>query len=112
MRVNEFNIQLCATNSGKMTLQFKQYTKNLSKPNEENHFLLPWGGVVLRNCDDLGDLLTFKSVAHYREEGKPLWLVLALVLFRENVRKSFQIIKLHINFIFVVAGGIFPNLFM
>ena len=68
-----------------MTLQFKQYTKNIAKPSEENAFLLPWGGVVLRNCDDLGDLLTFHSVAQYREEGKPLWLMLSLVLFRENV---------------------------
>ena len=68
-----------------MTLQFKNYTKNLSKPNEESKFLLPWGGILLRNCDDLGDLLSFKSVAQYRDQEKPLWLVLSLVLFRDNV---------------------------
>ena len=70
--------------TGKMTLHLKQYRKKLSK--EENVFLLPWGGVVLRNCDDLGDLLQFKSVAQYREHENPLWLILSLVLFRENVR--------------------------
>ena len=69
-----------------MTLQLKQFRKNLSKSKEENIFLLPWGGIVLRNCDVLGDLLQFKSVAHYREENTPLWLILSLVLFRENVR--------------------------
>ena len=68
-----------------MTLQFKNYTTNLSKGNEENKFLLPWGGVLLRNCDSLGDLLSFKSVAQYRDQEQPLWLVLSLVLFRDNV---------------------------
>ena len=40
---------------------------------------------MYRNCDDLGDFLKFKSVAHYKEDGRPLWLLLTLVLFRENV---------------------------
>ena len=74
-----------------MTLQFKNYTKNLSKANEENKFLLPWGGVHLRNCASLGDLLSFKSVAQYRDQEHPLWLVLSLVLFIDNVW-HFQII--------------------
>ena len=91
------NYQLCTYNLWKMTLQLKQYVKSLSKKKEENVFLLPWGGVVLRNCDDLGDLLTFHSVAHYREEDKPLWLLLSLVLFRDNVShydKSFKSIEI------------------
>ena len=71
-----------------MTLQFKNYTKNLSKGNEGNKFLLPWGGVLLRNCDSLGDLLSFKSVAQYMDE-QPLWLVvLSLLPFRDNVCTS------------------------
>ena len=69
-----------------MALQLKQYRKNLSKQSDENLFLLPWGGVVLRNCNELGDLLSFKCVASYREHNTPMWLVLSLVLFRENVR--------------------------
>jgi hypothetical protein len=68
-----------------MTLQFQTYSRNLAKTNEENMFLLPWGGLVLRNCDELGDLLHFQSVAHYRESSRPLWLILSLVIFRENV---------------------------
>ena len=70
-----------------MTLQLKNYCKNLAKPNEENKFVLPWGCLVLLNCDDLGDLSRFKSVAHYRESDQPLWITLPLVLFRENVSK-------------------------
>ena len=68
-----------------MTLQFQTYTRNLAKTKEENMFLLPWGGLVLRNCDGLGDLLQFQSVAHYRDSNQPLWLILSLVIFRENV---------------------------
>ena len=69
-----------------MTLQLKYYRKNLSKLGEENLFILPWGGVVVRNCNNLGDLLSYKSVASYKESNTPMWLVLSLVLFKENVR--------------------------
>ena len=68
-----------------MTWQLKEYRKNLSKPNENHIFLLPWGGVVCRNCDENGELVSYNSVASYRDGDKPLWLVLSLVLFRENV---------------------------
>jgi hypothetical protein len=68
-----------------MTWHLKEYRKNLSKPNEKNIFLLPWGGVVCRNCDDTGELVSYKSVSSYRDGDKPLWLVLSFVLFRENV---------------------------
>ena len=68
-----------------MTWQLKVYRRNLSKQSEENIFLLPWGGVVCRNCDDSGELISYKSVADYKEGDQPLWLVLSLVFFRENV---------------------------
>ena len=42
------------------------YLRQLSKTEEENHFFLPWGGLCLRNCDDNGDLLKFKSVKDYK----------------------------------------------
>jgi hypothetical protein len=45
-----------------MTLQVQTYTRNLAKTNEENMFLLPWGGMVLRNCDGLGDLLLITEI--------------------------------------------------
>lgn len=71
--------------TGNMDLQSKQFRKNLSKENEKNVFLSPWGGLVCRNCDDLGDLLTFKNIREFKDSDKPLWLLLSLVLFRENV---------------------------
>ena len=71
-----------------MALRLTQYRKNLSKSNEENLFLTPWGGAVCRNCDDLGDLLSYTSVNEYKEEDRPLWLHLSLVIFRENVSQS------------------------
>ena len=54
---------LSVVTDGSMDLQVKQYRKNLSKTNKENRFLSPWGGVVCRNFDDLGDLLSFKNIA-------------------------------------------------
>ena len=80
-----FNYLISAKLVRTMTLQLKQYRKQLSKSKQEDIFLLPWGGVVCRNCDNLGDLLTFKNIPQYRENGEPLWLLLSLVLFRENV---------------------------
>ena len=67
-----------------MALQLINYCKNLAKTNDENKHLLPWGSVILRNCDDTGDLVTFQNVTHFREEDQPLWVLLVLVLFREN----------------------------
>ena len=81
-RDNLVSCVLSVVTDGSMDLQVKQYRKNLSKTNEENHFLSPWGGVVCWNCDDFGDLLSFKNI------DRPLWFLLSLVLFRENVRNS------------------------
>ena len=64
-----------------MSLQLKEYRRKLSNRNEENIFLLPWGGLVCRNCDDSGDLISYKSITDFRSGDKPLWLVLSLVLF-------------------------------
>ena len=69
----------------KMLPNLTNYLRQLSKTEEENHFFLPWGGLCLRNCDDNGDLLKFKSVKDYKRVGKRLWLHLPLLLFRENV---------------------------
>ena len=77
-----------------MTCQLNHYRKQLSKSEEENIFLLPWGGVVCRNCDELGDLLRYKSISEYRDNEKPLWVQLKLVIFRENVKHSFSSIMI------------------
>ena len=99
--------QLCCIKCGKMTLQLKEYRRNLSKKSEENIFLLPWGGVVCRNCDDLGDLISYKSVADYKEGDKPLWLVLSLVLFRENVSLLLDKFSIQLLSLFLYQGNIF-----
>ena len=67
-----------------MDLQLRQYRKNLSKPHEENRFLLPWASIVLRNCDDLGDLVSFKNYSDFKKSDRSLWVLLYLYLFREN----------------------------
>ena len=69
----------------KMLPNVTNYLRQLSKTQEENYFFLPWGGLCVRNCDDNGDLLKFKSVKGYKRVGKRLWLHLPLLLFRENV---------------------------
>ena len=91
-----------------MALQLKQYKRNLSKSSETNLFLTPWGGVVYRNCDELGDLLSFKSVAAYKGEDKPLWLHLPLVLFRDNVSQYNSLVFNWCNYIFYLQGELFP----
>jgi hypothetical protein len=63
------------------------YLRNISI-SENDHFFLPWGGCVLRDCSQNGDLLTFKSVNDYKERkqlGEHQWLFLALHLFIDQV---------------------------
>ena len=67
-----------------MEFQLKEYRRRLLQQDEENIHLLPWGGVVIRNCDDEGRLTKYKSVKDYRDGDKPLWVLQPLVLFREN----------------------------
>ena len=40
--------------------------------------------MVVKNCDDEGKLLEFKSKTEYSSYGKELWLNLELKIFREN----------------------------
>ena len=67
-----------------MSNSLKHYLRQLSKTQEENKHILPWGSIVLRNCDQNGDLLTFKSIGEYKKTGKDMWLQIQLLLFREN----------------------------
>ena len=59
------------------------YLRNL-KTNEKEYFFLKWGAVVLRDCSEQGDFLTFKGVKEYKEkhqQGQNQWLLLKLQLF-------------------------------
>ena len=78
-----------------MSSKFKYYLRQLSKTQETNHFLLPWGGLCLRNCDENGDLVKFKSIREYRPLDNKMWLHLPLLLFRDrdNVSISSSYIK-------------------
>ena len=47
---------------------------------------IPWGGVIVRNCIQTGELLQFKTIKEYevfkKETNKQLWLLLPLKMFR------------------------------
>ena len=67
-----------------MSHKLKDYLRQLSKTQEENKFILQWGIVVLKNCDQNGDFLTLKNIGELKKIGKDKWLRIQLLLFREN----------------------------
>ena len=63
------------------------YLRNISI-SENDHFFLPWGGCVLRDGTQNGDLVSFKSVSEFKERkllGEYQWLLLTLHLFIDQV---------------------------
>ena len=63
------------------------YLRNISI-SENEHFFLPWGGCVLRDCTQNGDLVSFKSVSEFKDRkllGEHQWLLLTLHLFIDHV---------------------------
>ena len=68
-----------------MLPNLKNYLRQLATTSETNQFLMPWGGICLRNCDDDGDFLKFKSICDYKPLGQRMWLHLHILLFRDNV---------------------------
>ena len=60
------------------------YLQQISSNLQELFFKTPWGSVVVKNCDDDGKLLEFKSKSEYSRSEKSLWLNLKLKLFRDN----------------------------
>ena len=72
-----------------MSSKYLYYLRQLSKSHEKNHFLLPWGGLSLRNCDENGDILTFKNIKEYKPVENKFWLHLPLLLFRANASTYF-----------------------
>ena len=55
--------------------------RQLSIENGNRHFL-PWGAVVLKNCDPEGNLLHFDILNTYKHQQLPLWVVLTLYLLK------------------------------
>ena len=58
---------------------YNNYKRNLVA------FILPWGYVLMKNCDVDGEFLTFKTVKEYKDQTLSLWLLLKLHLFRDHV---------------------------
>ena len=61
------------------------YKRNISASKDKNFFVLPWSSVILKNSDDLGELLEFKSAKTYKDQTASLWILLRLHFFRDNV---------------------------
>ena len=62
---------------------------------EENFFVLPWGSVVMKNCDVDGEFLMFKSIKNYKYQVKSLWLLLKLHFFRDQGRIRYKLEHLY-----------------
>ena len=62
------------------------YIRNLSCLLEENVFIHPWCGIILRNCDGNSELLKYKTMKDYKSKStaSPLWIQLPLIMFRSN----------------------------
>ena len=67
------------------------YLRQISESIETNFFLCSFGGVLLKDCKDDGDLLSFKSINEFENLKKlgslsTLWLYLRLKVFFCNER--------------------------
>ena len=84
-RIIDISVEMVHSNSEQAN-ECKQvyYLQQISSSIQDNLFKTPWASVVVKNCDDEGKLLEFKSKAEYSSCGKELWLNLELKIFREN----------------------------
>ena len=62
---------------------------------EFSFFLSPWGGLIVRNCEEDGKLLEFRNIAEFetfrKEERRSMWLYLKLKVFQFNASELFGI---------------------
>ena len=62
------------------------YFQQLRCSRDQNLFMIPWGGCLLKNCNDAGDLLDFKNLKEYEDfmkvEKRTLWLHMRFKAFR------------------------------
>ena len=79
--INQYCVNI---GTSQMSHRLNHYLRQLSKTQEENKHILQWGSVVLRNCDQNGDFLIFKNIGEFKKGGKDKWLLIQLLLFREN----------------------------
>ena len=64
------------------------YFQQISGGSGKQFFSSPWGGCVLKNCDDSGELLEFSTMSDYekfmKNSRKRQWIYLKLKVFRVN----------------------------
>ena len=65
--------------------EYNNYRRNLSVSLEKNFFVLPWASVVVKNCNEDGELLQFKTMKSYRDQGQSFWVLLKLSIFHDNL---------------------------
>ena len=75
-----------------LTASQRNYMRQLSIENGNRHFL-PWGAIVLTNCDQEGNLLNFDTLNTYKHQQLPLWIVLTLYLFKDAQNMIYPIFK-------------------
>ena len=66
-------------------LQYLNYLRNLSIDSELNCFVLPWCSVILRNCDESGELYSPAALKDYRVHVKCMWVLLKAAVFRDQL---------------------------
>ena len=67
-----------------MSENYIYYLQQISADLNNIFFKSPWGGIVIKNTNEGGELLTFKSKDNYKSQGKKLWLYLSLKVFRHE----------------------------
>ena len=65
-----------------MNSEHLNYVRQVRRPNSDDFFISTWGGCVIRNVDETGNLVKFSSKATYIRNRIPMWVFLKLVIFK------------------------------
>ena len=69
-----------------MDYRLNNYVRNLHLDGD-NKFLLDFPLAVIRNCDDEGEMITFRTSKEFEKQNNPYWLLMKPLLFEENYEK-------------------------
>ena len=67
-----------------MDYKLNNYVRNLLLECELNKFILDFPLAVIKNCDDEGEMITFRTSAEFKKQSKPYWLLMKPLSFEEN----------------------------
>ena len=62
----------------------EDYYRQLLLPGTSNIHFLPWANLVIRNLSDNNSLVTYKMLNDYLKKREPIWILLQLIVFRDN----------------------------